>query len=184
MQPHALKTYLSEMFLIRSTGAATDELSFYGPLANLLSAAGQALKPRVRCFMNLKNQGAGMPDGGLFTPDQFQQGADEPLAGQHAGPRRHRVQEDQGRCARDRRTPTSFRILGDNTARFSSRTTAISCCSAEDDASKPVVHGKLSPRPRRKGRSGKPPPADAAGGRLTATASSTTCAASCSMPRR
>jgi hypothetical protein len=78
MQPHALKTYLSEMFLIRSTGAATDELSFYGPLANLLSAAGQALKPRVRCVMNLKNQGAGMPDGGLFTPDQFQKGPTNP----------------------------------------------------------------------------------------------------------
>jgi hypothetical protein len=32
--------------------------------------------------MNLKNQGAGMPDGGLFTKDQIARGADEPPAGQ------------------------------------------------------------------------------------------------------
>src|SRR5581483_3002209 len=45
-------------------------------------AAGAALKPRVRCFMSLKNQGAGLPDGGLFTPDQIAKGADEPPPGQ------------------------------------------------------------------------------------------------------
>jgi hypothetical protein len=73
---------LTELLLIRSTGANTPETSFYGPLANLLNAASQSLKPRVRCVMGLKNQGAGMPDGGLYTPDQFQRGADEPLAGQ------------------------------------------------------------------------------------------------------
>ena len=28
-------------------------------------------KPPFVCFMNLKNQGAGMPDGGLFTKDQI-----------------------------------------------------------------------------------------------------------------
>jgi hypothetical protein len=28
--------------------------------------------------MSLKNQGAGMPDGGLFTPDQMARGTDEP----------------------------------------------------------------------------------------------------------
>jgi len=65
---HPLKTYLTEILLIRSTGANTPETSFYGPFANLLNAAGQAIKPRVRCVMGLKNQGAGMPDGGLYTP--------------------------------------------------------------------------------------------------------------------
>ncbi|MBN1632488.1 MAG: N-6 DNA methylase, partial [Thermoleophilia bacterium] len=32
------------------------------------------MKPKVRCFMNLKNEGAGMPDGGLFTADQVRKG--------------------------------------------------------------------------------------------------------------
>jgi hypothetical protein len=79
---HPLETYLRELHDIRATGAAVKETSFYPPLTNLLNAVGPTLKPRVRCIINLKNQGAGMPDGGLFTPDQFQKGTDEPLAGQ------------------------------------------------------------------------------------------------------
>jgi hypothetical protein len=79
---HPLETYLRDLHDIRATGASVQETSFYPPLANLLNAVGPTLKPRVRCIINLKNQGAGMPDGGLFTPDQFQKGTDEPLAGQ------------------------------------------------------------------------------------------------------
>jgi hypothetical protein len=60
----------------------TPETSLYPPLETLLNAVGHALKPRVRCFMSLKNQGAGMPDGGLFTPDQIARGANEPPEGQ------------------------------------------------------------------------------------------------------
>ncbi|HAE58724.1 MAG TPA: DNA methyltransferase, partial [Anaerolineae bacterium] len=41
------------------------------------------LKPKVRAVTNLRNQGAGMPDGGLFTASQFRRGADlEALSGQ------------------------------------------------------------------------------------------------------
>jgi len=29
------------------------------------------LKPQVTCIMNIASRGAGLPDGGLFTPDQF-----------------------------------------------------------------------------------------------------------------
>jgi hypothetical protein len=76
---HPLETYLRDLHDIRSTGAAVKETSYYPPLANLLNAVGQTIKPRVRCVINLRNQGAGMPDGGLFTPDQFQKGAEEPL---------------------------------------------------------------------------------------------------------
>jgi hypothetical protein len=65
-----------------ATGATTKETSLYPPLEALLNAAGNNLKPRARCFMGLKNQGAGMPDGGLFTPDQIMRGAEEPPAGQ------------------------------------------------------------------------------------------------------
>jgi len=66
-----LQTYLTSMLAIKATGAHTKETSFYTPLNNLLDAAGHALKPHVRCIMQLKNIGAGMPDGGLFTQDQF-----------------------------------------------------------------------------------------------------------------
>jgi len=79
---HPLETYLRDLSEIRATGAAVKETSYYPPLANLLNAVGHSLKPRVRCVINLKNLGAGMPDGGLFTRDQLQIGSDEPLAGQ------------------------------------------------------------------------------------------------------
>jgi hypothetical protein len=79
---HPLQTYLHELHDIRATGAAVKETSYYPPLANLLNAVGQTIKPRIRCVINLKNQGAGMPDGGLFAPDQLQRGADVPLDGQ------------------------------------------------------------------------------------------------------
>ena len=78
-----LETYLKDLRDIRSTGAATDETSFYTPLANLLNELGRTLKPKVRCVINIANRGAGLPDGGLFTPDQFQKASDTaPKAGQ------------------------------------------------------------------------------------------------------
>lgn len=66
-----VEEYLSELNAVRSTGAGVEETSYYPALANLFNAVGKALKPKVRCVMNLRNLGAGMPDGGLFTPDQF-----------------------------------------------------------------------------------------------------------------
>ena len=65
-----VETYLSELRDIRSYGAAVEETSFYGRLENLLNEIGRTLKPKVRCIINPKNAGAGIPDGGLFTPDQ------------------------------------------------------------------------------------------------------------------
>jgi hypothetical protein len=79
---HPLETYLHELHDIRSTGGGVAETSYYTPLANLLNAVGNSLKPRVRCVINLQNIGGGVPDGGLFTPDQIQRGVDEPLQGQ------------------------------------------------------------------------------------------------------
>jgi type ISP restriction-modification system protein/N-6 DNA methylase len=66
-----LGIYLRELHDIRASGANVPETSFYGPLANLLNAVGRTLKPRVRCIINPKNQGAGIPDGGFFTADQL-----------------------------------------------------------------------------------------------------------------
>ena len=64
--------YIQELRDIRATGAGVQETSYYNALANLLNAIGSTLKPKVRCVMQLKNKGAGLPDGGLFTARQFQ----------------------------------------------------------------------------------------------------------------
>lgn len=78
-----VETYLAQLRDIRASGAAAKEISGYGPLANLFDAIGKGLKPRVRCIIQLKNSGAGMPDGGLFTPDQLKNTDQEkPLLGQ------------------------------------------------------------------------------------------------------
>jgi len=80
---HPLETYLRELREIRSSGQALPETSYYPALSNLFNEIGKQLKPRVRCIINIRNRGAGLPDGGLFTPDQFQNASgSEPLAGQ------------------------------------------------------------------------------------------------------
>lgn len=80
---HPLAIYLQDCRDRYKTGAVTPETSLYHPLEVLLNAVGGKLKkPRVHCFMNLKQQGAGLPDGGLFTADQIPRGDDEPLSGQ------------------------------------------------------------------------------------------------------
>ncbi|MHB1035612.1 MAG: type ISP restriction/modification enzyme [Pirellulales bacterium] len=78
-----LEDYLRDLWLIRSSGAGVEETSYYPALSNLFNAVGKDLKPRVRCIIHTKNQGAGIPDGGLFTADQFQRQSDgEPKGGQ------------------------------------------------------------------------------------------------------
>ena len=70
MPTSPVQQYLKDMYTKRATGFAQDERSHYTPLENLLTAVGKTLKPKVLCLMEMKNQGAGMPDGGLFTLDQ------------------------------------------------------------------------------------------------------------------
>ncbi len=77
---HPLETYLTEIATLRG---ATKETSGYPVLANLLNAVGYTLKPKVRCIIHPKNSGAGIPDGGLFTPDQLKKkGEEETFVGQ------------------------------------------------------------------------------------------------------
>lgn len=79
----AVEKYLRGLRDIRSSGSAVKETSYYGTLENLLNAIGATLKPKVRCIIHPKNRGAGLPDGGLFTSDQFQRSSEhEPLPGQ------------------------------------------------------------------------------------------------------
>ena len=65
---------------MRASGGATGERSSYGPLANLLNAVGDALKPKVFCVGELADQGAGHPDFGLYSAKQIQRG--QPREGQ------------------------------------------------------------------------------------------------------
>jgi hypothetical protein len=65
------------------TGAVTPETSYYGSLETLINAVGTKLKkPKVRCFMSLRNEQGNMPDGGLFTQEQIQRGEEQPIPGQ------------------------------------------------------------------------------------------------------
>jgi hypothetical protein len=66
-----LENYLSDLRDTRLSQASVSELSYYPALRQLLEGVGAGLKPKVRCVMNLKSQGAGLPDGGLFTTDQI-----------------------------------------------------------------------------------------------------------------
>jgi len=66
-----LEVFLSAARGVHSTGGGTKETSYYTAINNLLDGIGDTLKPKVRCVMQLKNLGAGNPDGGLFTADQF-----------------------------------------------------------------------------------------------------------------
>ena len=70
----AVETYLSELRQVRASGGATAELSYYPPLANLLKAVGNTLKPKVVCVSQLAQQGAGHPDFGLYAARQVQRG--------------------------------------------------------------------------------------------------------------
>lgn len=60
-----------ELREIRSSGEAVPETSYYGTLEKLFNQIGTTLKPKVRCIVNIKNRGAGIPDGGFFTSDQL-----------------------------------------------------------------------------------------------------------------
>lgn len=71
MSENPIEKYLSDIGEVHGTRANAPETSFYPALENLLTGVGKLLSPRVRCVINLANRGAGLPDGGLFSADQF-----------------------------------------------------------------------------------------------------------------
>ncbi len=71
MQKNLVERYLTDIGEIRGTRSNVPETSFYPALERLLSDIGRTLSPKVRCVIHLANRGAGLPDGGLFTADQF-----------------------------------------------------------------------------------------------------------------
>lgn len=77
---YSVAQYLTDLRAIRSTGSATAETSFYPPVDRLLNTAGQKLKPPVLFSTQLRNQGAGMPDGGFFPqPNRPRRNAPPPI---------------------------------------------------------------------------------------------------------
>ncbi len=70
----AVEKYLTDLRLIRASGGATLERSYYPPLTNLLNAIGSTLRPKVFCVGELAEQGAGHPDLGLYAARQVQRG--------------------------------------------------------------------------------------------------------------
>jgi hypothetical protein len=83
---HIVQSYLARLAEIRSTGGATSETSYYSALETLLNAIGHLLDPSVICNGQLRNQGAGHPDFGLYSKKQCQKG--EPKPGQGEIPER------------------------------------------------------------------------------------------------
>ena len=75
-----VETYFDHLRLVRASGGATPERSYYPPLVNLLNAVGGTLRPRVFCIGELAQQGAGHPDMGLYAARQVQRG--QPKQGQ------------------------------------------------------------------------------------------------------
>jgi hypothetical protein len=71
MPENLIERYLADMGEVRGTRSNVAETSFYPALERLLSDIGKSLSPKVRCVINLANRGAGLPDGGLFSADQF-----------------------------------------------------------------------------------------------------------------
>jgi hypothetical protein len=78
-----VEEYFKNLRDIHQTGGGVNEESYYGSLEKFLNEIGKSLKPQVRCIIQLKNRGAGHPDGGLFTKEQWDQGDKQaPLLGQ------------------------------------------------------------------------------------------------------
>ena len=76
---HPVALYLKELSQVHASGQGTAETSSYHALHDLLLEVGKGLKPVVVPLSQLKNQGAGMPDFGLYTKDQLKKGAEKAL---------------------------------------------------------------------------------------------------------
>lgn len=77
---YSVAEYLNEIRAIRLTGSATAETSFYPPVDRLFNSVGQKLKPPILFSTQLRDQGAGMPDGGFFPqPSRKRRNAEPPI---------------------------------------------------------------------------------------------------------
>ncbi len=63
---HPVLSYLEAMRDVRATGKATAEQSYKSKLESLLTAIGKEFEPELHATMELKGEGAGRPDLGIF----------------------------------------------------------------------------------------------------------------------
>jgi len=75
---YTVADYINDLRAIRSTGSATAETSYYPPVDRLFNASGQTLDPPILFSTQLRNSGAGMPDGGFFPQPKRQRRTAEP----------------------------------------------------------------------------------------------------------
>jgi len=74
---HPVADYLHELYLI--SGVSVPETSGYPALSKLLNAVGDSLKPKITAVIHPSNNGAGIPDGGLFSSKELKKhGPDSP----------------------------------------------------------------------------------------------------------
>jgi hypothetical protein len=83
MSANPIETYLTNLAETRGTRANVAETSFYPALEQLLTEIGKTLNPRVRCVIHISGHGSGIPDGGLFTVDQFRRTSRDPAAAEN-----------------------------------------------------------------------------------------------------
>ncbi len=62
-----LERFLKTVHDVHATGAAVPETSYYPAISRLLEDVGSALTPKVRPVVNIRDQGSGIPDLGLFV---------------------------------------------------------------------------------------------------------------------
>jgi len=74
---HPVADYLHDLYLI--SGVSVPETSGYPALSKLLNAVGDSLKPKITAVIHPSNNGAGIPDGGLFSAKELKKhGPDSP----------------------------------------------------------------------------------------------------------
>lgn len=74
---HPVADYLHELYLV--SGVSVPETSGYPALSKLLNAVGDSLKPKISAVIHPANNGAGIPDGGLFSLKELRKhGTDSP----------------------------------------------------------------------------------------------------------
>lgn len=76
---YSVVQYVTDLRAIRSTGSATAETSYCPPIDRLFNTVGQTLSPPVLFSTQLRNSGAGLPDGGFFPLPRRQRRNSEPL---------------------------------------------------------------------------------------------------------
>ena len=74
---HPVADYLHELYLI--SGVSVPETNGYPAVSKLLNAVGESFKPKVTAVIHPSNNGASIPDGGLFSAKELKKhGVDSP----------------------------------------------------------------------------------------------------------